>query len=144
MLNTATPVSAYQLSRMLRDSPLTSKYTSPSRGNGAASAADMLPMVTLDPRLCPVGGHLTATGNTALAVGPARFSRLAAERSWRMAQLSVGSAGPAGFPGMAGAQPAPPVRCPDWPDLPCAPRCGRIRKPRSPRAAWCVGWIDGA
>src|SRR5215468_11893468 len=62
MLNTATPVSAYQLSRMLRDSPLTSKYTSPSRGNGAASDADMLPMVTLDPPLCPVGDHLWAAG----------------------------------------------------------------------------------
>ena len=48
MLNTATPVAAYQLSRMLRDSPLTSKKTSPSRGSGAASDADMLPMVTPD------------------------------------------------------------------------------------------------
>src|SRR5262249_56686032 len=69
MLNTATPVSAYQLSPMLRDSPLTSKYTSPSRGNAAASYADMLPIVTLDPRLCPVGDPLSATDDTALAVG---------------------------------------------------------------------------
>src|SRR5262249_50573060 len=71
MLNTATPVSAYQLSRMLRDSPLTSKYTSPSRGNGAASDADMLPMVTLDPRLCPVGDHLSAPRAPGWAVGSA-------------------------------------------------------------------------
>ena len=48
MLNTATPVSAYQLSRMLRELPRTSKNTSPSRGNGAASDADMLPMVALN------------------------------------------------------------------------------------------------
>ena len=46
MEKTATPVSAYQLSRMLRELPRTSKNTSPSRGNGAASDADMLPMVT--------------------------------------------------------------------------------------------------
>ena len=48
ILNTATPVSAYQLSRMLRELPRTSKNTSPSRGNGAASDADMLPMVALN------------------------------------------------------------------------------------------------
>jgi hypothetical protein len=48
MLNTATPVSAYQLSRMLRESPRTSKNTSPSRGNGAASDADMHAMVALN------------------------------------------------------------------------------------------------
>ncbi len=47
MLNTATPVSAYQLSLMLRELPLMSKNTSPRRGSGAASEADMLPMVTL-------------------------------------------------------------------------------------------------
>jgi hypothetical protein len=45
ILNTATPVSAYQLKRMLRELPRTSKKTSPSRGSGAASDADMLPMV---------------------------------------------------------------------------------------------------
>ena len=47
MLNTATPVSAYQLTRMVRESPRTSKKTSPRRGNGAASDADMVPIVTL-------------------------------------------------------------------------------------------------
>jgi hypothetical protein len=31
----------------------------------------MLPMVTLDPQLCPVGDRLSATSNPALAVGPA-------------------------------------------------------------------------
>ena len=46
MLNTATPVSAYQLTLMVRDSPRTSKKTSPRRGKGAASGADMVPMVT--------------------------------------------------------------------------------------------------
>jgi hypothetical protein len=45
MLNTEIPVSAYQLKRMLRELPRTSKKTSPSRGRGAASDADMLPMV---------------------------------------------------------------------------------------------------
>jgi hypothetical protein len=45
MLNTATPVSEYQLSRMLLELPRTSKKTSPRRGRGAASEADMLPMV---------------------------------------------------------------------------------------------------
>src|ERR1700722_2827233 len=45
MLNTATPVLEYQLSRMLRELPRTSKKISPSRGNGAASDADMLPMM---------------------------------------------------------------------------------------------------
>jgi hypothetical protein len=58
MLKTATPVSAYQLSRMLRESPLTSKKTSPSRGKGAcgaASDADMQPMVTPGTGACPVG-----------------------------------------------------------------------------------------
>ena len=46
MLNTAMPVSAYQLRRMLRELPRTSKKTSPSRGSGAASDTDMLAMVT--------------------------------------------------------------------------------------------------
>jgi hypothetical protein len=45
MLNTETPVSAYQLRRMLRELPRTSKKTSPSRGNGAGSDADMVPIV---------------------------------------------------------------------------------------------------
>jgi hypothetical protein len=45
MLKTATPVSEYQLSRMLRELPRTSKKTSPSRGKGAASDADMQPIV---------------------------------------------------------------------------------------------------
>jgi hypothetical protein len=54
MLKTETPVSAYQLSRMLRELPRTSKKTSPSRGSGAASDADMLPIVALLPSLCPV------------------------------------------------------------------------------------------
>jgi hypothetical protein len=45
MLKTETPVSAYQLSRMLRELPRTSKKTSPSRGNGAASDADMVLIV---------------------------------------------------------------------------------------------------
>ena len=48
MLNTATPVSAYQLSLMQRELPLMSKNTSPARGKGAASETDMLPMVTLN------------------------------------------------------------------------------------------------
>ena len=52
MLRTATPVSAYQLSRMLRELPRTSKKTSPRRGSGAASDADMVPMVTPNHRLC--------------------------------------------------------------------------------------------
>src|SRR5215475_7344117 len=47
MLKTATELSAYQLSRMVRDSPLTSKKTSPSRGRGTAPGSDMLPIVTL-------------------------------------------------------------------------------------------------
>src|SRR5262249_30419876 len=54
MLNTAIPVSAYQLRRMLRELPRTSKKTSPSRGSGAASDADMLPMVAASPSVCPV------------------------------------------------------------------------------------------
>ena len=45
ILKTATPVSEYQLRRMLRELPRTSKKTSPSRGSGAASDADMEPMV---------------------------------------------------------------------------------------------------
>jgi hypothetical protein len=60
MLKTATPVSAYQLSRMLRELPLTSKKTSPRRGNGAASDADMLPIVTPNHRLCLVRDQLRA------------------------------------------------------------------------------------
>jgi hypothetical protein len=61
MLNTATPVSAYQLSLMLRALPLTSKKTSPSRGSGAGSDADMLPMVTLNYRICLVGERMAAS-----------------------------------------------------------------------------------
>ena len=57
MLKTATPVSAYQLSLMLRELPRTSKNTSPSRGKGAASDADMLPMVALNYRICPISDH---------------------------------------------------------------------------------------
>src|ERR1700760_424143 len=49
MLNTDTPVSEYQLRRMLRELPRTSKKTSPSRGSGAASDADMLLIVALLP-----------------------------------------------------------------------------------------------
>jgi hypothetical protein len=45
MLKTETPVSEYQLKRMLRELPRTSKKTSPSRGNGAAPDADMVPIV---------------------------------------------------------------------------------------------------
>src|SRR5215467_3579956 len=101
----------------------------------------MLPMVTLDPRLCPVDDHLSATSNTALAVGPARFSRLAAKRSWRMAQLSVGSAGPAGFAGMAGATPPLPSGAPDCPDL---PRCAALRAHLYARehGGGMVRWMD--
>ena len=51
MLNTETPVSAYQLKRILRELPRTSKKTSPSRGSGAASDADMVPIVALLPSL---------------------------------------------------------------------------------------------
>ena len=58
MLRTATPVSAYQLSRMLRELPRTSKKTSPRRGSGAASDADMVPIVALNHRLCLVRGQL--------------------------------------------------------------------------------------
>ena len=58
MLKTATPVSAYQLSRILRELPRTSKNTSPSRGNGAASDADMEPMVALNQRVCPINPAL--------------------------------------------------------------------------------------
>jgi len=47
MLNTATELSAYQLSRIVLASPRTSKKTSPSRGRGTASGSDMLPIVTL-------------------------------------------------------------------------------------------------
>jgi hypothetical protein len=54
MLNTAIPVLAYQLRRMLRELPRTSKKTSPSRGKGAASDADMLPMVAPQPNVCPL------------------------------------------------------------------------------------------
>ena len=43
MLNTETPVSAYQLKRILRELPRTSKKTSPSRGSGYLNrAADKL------------------------------------------------------------------------------------------------------
>jgi hypothetical protein len=49
MLNTATPVSEYQLRRMLRELPRTSKKTSPRRGSGAASDADMEFMVASAP-----------------------------------------------------------------------------------------------
>ncbi len=52
MLSTATPVSAYQLIRRLREVLLTSKKTSPRRGSGAASDVDMVPMVTLTYRIC--------------------------------------------------------------------------------------------
>src|SRR5262245_54731185 len=45
MLNTATALSAYQLSRMHLASPRTSKKISPSRGRGTASGSDMLPIV---------------------------------------------------------------------------------------------------
>src|ERR1700733_4355554 len=45
MLKTDIPVSAYQLRCMLRELPRTSKKTSPSRGRGAASDADMPLMV---------------------------------------------------------------------------------------------------
>jgi hypothetical protein len=45
---------------MLRELPLTSKKTSPRRGNGAASDADMLPMVTPNHRLCLVRDQLRA------------------------------------------------------------------------------------
>jgi hypothetical protein len=57
MLSTATPVSAYQLIRKVRDVLLTSKKTSPRRGSGAASDIDMLPMVTLNHRICLVDDH---------------------------------------------------------------------------------------
>jgi hypothetical protein len=43
---------------MLRELPRTSKNTSPSRGNGAASDADMQPMVALKHRVCPISDHL--------------------------------------------------------------------------------------
>jgi hypothetical protein len=51
MLKTETPVSAYQLKRMLRELPRTSKKTSPSRGSGAASDADMLLIVASLPSI---------------------------------------------------------------------------------------------
>jgi hypothetical protein len=57
MLNTAFPVSAYQLRRMLRVLPRTSKKTSPSRGSGAASDADMLPIVAPIPNVCPASSE---------------------------------------------------------------------------------------
>ncbi len=74
MLKTATPVSAYQLSRMLRELPLTSKKTSPRRGSGAASDADMLPMVTPNHRLCLVRDQLRrgSDGRMAVTAAPAR------------------------------------------------------------------------
>src|SRR5580693_2659450 len=62
MLRTATPVSAYQLSRMLREFPRTSKKTSPRRGSGAASDADMVPIVALNHRLCLVREQLPGPG----------------------------------------------------------------------------------
>ena len=52
------PMHPYELSRMLRELPRTSKNTSPSRGNGAASDADMQPMVALRQRVCPIIDHL--------------------------------------------------------------------------------------
>src|ERR1022692_1450575 len=58
MLSTATPVSAYQLIRRLRDGLLTSKKTSPRRGSGAASDIDMEPMVTLNHQICLLNVHL--------------------------------------------------------------------------------------
>ena len=64
MLRTATPVSAYQLSRMLRELPRTSKKTSPRRGSGAASDADMPPIVTLNHQLCLVREQLRGPTGT--------------------------------------------------------------------------------
>ena len=61
MLNTATAVSAYQLSLRLLALPLISKKTSPSRGSGAASDADMLPMVTLNQMICLAGDGSAAS-----------------------------------------------------------------------------------
>jgi len=47
----------------------------------------MLPMVTLDPPLCPVDDHWWAAGDPPRALGPARFSLLAAGRPHQMAEL---------------------------------------------------------
>jgi hypothetical protein len=90
MLNTATSVSAYQLSRMLRDSPLTSKKTSPNRGRGAASDADMLPMVNPEPWLCPVSDHEKVLPAGIATFRGREFSRPAAKPSAGMASLIVG------------------------------------------------------
>jgi hypothetical protein len=46
---------------MLRALPRTSKKTSPRRGSGTASDADMEPMVTLVYRICLVGEQLMAS-----------------------------------------------------------------------------------
>src|ERR1700689_295019 len=54
VLKTEIPVSAYQLKRILLELPRTSKKTSPSRGSGAASDADMVPIVAWLPSLCPL------------------------------------------------------------------------------------------
>src|SRR6202012_2540095 len=62
MLNTATPVSEDQLRRMLRELPRPSKKTSPRRGSGAASDADMEFMVGAAPGFVQV----------VAGVGPAR------------------------------------------------------------------------
>src|ERR1700722_10704452 len=70
MLNTAIPVSAYQLTRMLREPPRTSKKMSPSRGRRPESGADMLPMVA-PPAVRSPAERLS----TSYRVGPVRLMR---------------------------------------------------------------------
>src|SRR5260370_36543522 len=71
MLNTAIPVSAYQLRRRLGELPGTSKKPPPSRGSGAAADADTLPMVAPAPSVCPVR---TDYGQRPLRVTQSRHS----------------------------------------------------------------------
>ena len=70
MLNTAIPVSAYQLTRMLREPPRTSKKMLPSRGRRPESGADMLPMVA-PPAVRSPAERLS----TSYRVGPVRLMR---------------------------------------------------------------------
>src|SRR5580693_6073184 len=98
MLKTATPVSPYQLSRILRESPRTSKKTSPRRGRGAASFDDMVPMVTRNEPTCPVNDHHAVTCPTAegpanspsrLRDGVLEWHHCQADRTWRDARMGM-------------------------------------------------------
>jgi hypothetical protein len=76
MLKTAIPVSEYQLSRMLRELPRTSKNTSPSRGSGAASDPDMLPNGGPQPGYRSNPSTVVATAKAAVVRQSPQFTNL--------------------------------------------------------------------